>query len=135
MFRCGLKNCRHGFEYSCARCGTHADLTLRRNRSGGTVGRISRTGEKRTCGGPGSIDAVAAEHFESRSRENFQVQPKALVLDVPHIHLKFLVPGYCISTIDLGPSCNSWPDLVTPRLSWGVQIQVLGQQRARADKT
>ncbi len=79
-------------------------------------------------------DAFAREEFPDRQDDDLEVQPQRAVIDVPHVQREFLLPGERVAPVDLRPTGDPGPHLVTAGLLRRVAGQVLHQQRARADQ-
>jgi len=49
-------------------------------------------------------DSRPAQHLADRQRQNAQVEPERLMIDVPDIELELLLPRQRIAASDLGPT-------------------------------
>jgi len=56
------------------------------------------------------------------------------VVDVPHIQAEFFFPGEIVAPIDLCPASDTRQDVMAAGLFGGVALDVMSEQRARADQ-
>ena len=57
-------------------------------------------------------DVFAGEDMPDSQKEDFQIQPKGLMLDVPDVIVKLLFPGHIVAAVDLRPAGDARFDLV-----------------------
>ena len=81
------------------------------------------------------VDTFAVEDFDEGAPEDFHIQGKAHVVDIPHIEFKFFFPAEAVSAIHLCPSGDAGAHFVAAGLLGGVERQVFYKQWARTDKT
>src|SRR3954451_25114273 len=61
------------------------------------------------------IGVASPQHFDGSSQQDYEIKPKAPVVDVPEIVLYACFDrngcgGWTAAAMDLGPSGQSWPD-------------------------
>src|SRR4051794_4378609 len=74
---------------------------------------------------PGSVNSVPGENSKKCERQNFNIEPESMVIHIPDIEIKFLLPGNGVSTVDLRPAGDARPDLMPARLRGIVAIEIL----------
>ena len=79
----------------------------------------------------GGVDSGPAQHLADRQRQNAQVEPERLMIDVPNIVPELLLPRQRVAASDLGPARDAGPDRVSAHLLGGVAVEVLDEQRTR----
>ena len=77
---------------------------------------------------------MAADDLTQRTAEDLAVEAKGPVVDVPDVQRELVVPRERVAAVDLRPARDPRPHLVPPLLLGCVEIEVLHQQRARADE-
>ena len=82
-----------------------------------------------------SIDSVAAQYSQESQTENFQVEPKTLVMDIPEVEREAFLPVNRVPAIHLCPPGYAWQDFVASMLFRGIAIEVMHQERTWPDKT
>ena len=65
--------------------------------------------------------------FEGQEQD-FYIEPKTLILDVPHVQAEFFLPTDRASAIDLSPAGDAWPDVVPAGLLTVIQGKIFHQQ-------
>ena len=69
--------------------------------------------------------AFAAYHLPYGEQKDANIEPEALVVDVPHVEAELLLPGDGIAAIDLAPAAEAGLHIVTAGLLGGIEGQVL----------
>lgn len=57
-------------------------------------------------------DPLPLKHLLKGHPENFKIQPKRLILHIPHIQLEFVFPADSVAVVHLRPACYAWSQLV-----------------------
>jgi hypothetical protein len=78
--------------------------------------------------------AFTGQHLPDRQPEDFQVYQDGPVVDVPNVEAELLFPADRIPSVHLCPAGDTGLHFVSAHLLGGVERQILGQQRARADE-
>src|SRR5688572_12213921 len=76
---------------------------------------------------------ASGEDFDNREREDFDVQPEADVVNIPHVEFEFPLPADHVAAVDLGPAGDARADLVAAGLRGGISREITRDQRSRAD--
>jgi hypothetical protein len=69
------------------------------------------------------VDITALEHPNHCQIQNAKIKEYRLMLRIPDVERKPLIPRKTISPIDLSPPCDTRPD----RMSEGFALAVIGQ--------
>jgi len=83
----------------------------------------------------GLVDAVTGQHFPYGLKQDGDVQPERVMLDVSEGERKLLFPRERVSSIDLHPSGNTGKHIVLTMRFRSVVVQVFHQERPWADQT
>src|SRR6516165_10859430 len=70
----------------------------------------------------GRGDAMPAQHLHCGHCKDFQVEQEGAIVHVPYVESQLLIPRDGVATVDLGPACDTWPNLMTASLFWCVAI-------------
>src|SRR2546421_2842739 len=76
----------------------------------------------------------AGEQRQRRPRENFEVDPRRPVLDVPEVELDPLAPGQARATVDLRPAGHPRLHVESAPLARRVPVDLVCERRAWADQ-
>src|SRR5262245_13244904 len=82
----------------------------------------------------GCGDTLAPEYLYYCHKEDFQIKQKRAVCHVPDVQIQFLLPGDGIATVDLGPSRDPGPDLMSASLHARVTVEVCHEQGPRSNQ-
>ena len=74
------------------------------------------------------------QNLHYRHAENSEIEPEALMIDVPQVQCKASVPRGGVAAVYLRPSRNAGKNFMSPPLFWSVAIQILHQQRTRTNE-
>src|ERR1051325_3801788 len=83
---------------------------------------------------PRFADPLARQNFHQRLAENPEIEPKGLVINIPHVERELLLPGNIVSSVHLSPAGNSRQYFVTTKLLLVIAIAIVRMQRARPDQ-
>jgi hypothetical protein len=84
---------------------------------------------------PVAADAFAVQDRRQRQPKNFEVEQEALVVNIPDIKFKFLLPCQGIPSIDLCPAGDARANVMPSGLPRIVKRQILHQQWSWTNKT
>lgn len=62
------------------------------------------------------VDAVPARRLEDGKKEDFEVEEKRAVVDIPDVEAEFLFPRKCVAAVHLRPAGYAGPDFMAARL-------------------
>ena len=80
------------------------------------------------------VYALTFENFPKGDGQYLYVQQQRPIVNVPNIKSELIFPRDVVASVDLRPTGDTGKDSMAASLGRGVAIQILGEQRARANE-